>query len=94
MSTLRAMLLSLLTVLLVTACGDRAVEESPSSTEAGSQTPATTTAAPPSEDPAREAAPAVPLTPRSTPLEVGAIAPSFKGLPTGKAVVVFYRGHW
>ena len=31
---------------------------------------------------------------RATPLAVGDLAPSFPGLPAGKAVVVFYRGHW
>ena len=39
------------------------------------------------EDPA-------PLEPRATPLAVGDPAPTFPGLPPGKAVVVFYRGHW
>lgn len=34
------------------------------------------------------------LTARDAPLSAGEIAPAFEGLPEGKAVVVFYRGHW
>ena len=42
-----------------------------------------------------DAKPTTSLVVRDTPLEVGATAPDFVGLPPGaKTVVVFYRGHW
>jgi hypothetical protein len=36
----------------------------------------------------------VALPPRDTPLEEGEVAPAFPGLPEGKTVVLFFRGHW
>src|SRR5262245_59830588 len=35
-----------------------------------------------------------PIAARDKPLDIGQTAPEFSGRPAGKALVVFYRGHW
>ena len=67
-------------MLCLAACGDDGYER-----KAGEATDDTPAATPSSSGT---------LTARDAPLSAGETAPAFEGLPEGKAVVVFYRGHW
>ncbi len=85
--TMRLRFLVLMAAGFLTACGDRAPATPPATPGTGASV-----TTPPATNPA-EPAPAA-LTARATPLPVGALAPSFDGLPDGPVVLVFYRGHW
>lgn len=67
-------------MLCLAACGDDGYERKP-----GEATDGTHPATPSSSGT---------LTARESPISAGETAPAFEGLPEGKAVVVFYRGHW
>lgn len=77
--------LALLAAALLGACGDDTPTENDTSKP---DTPPAET--PPAETPPTEIPPAA----RSAPVSQGELAPTFAALPKGKAVVVFYRGHW
>lgn len=85
---MRRHLLMLAVSLLIAACGGDSTPDAPETQSPGPADATTAPETPPSAPPRGT------LGQRDEPLGVGDVAPAFEGLPEGRTIVVFYRGHW